>query len=309
MTKQITAHILMVRPANFGYNAETAENNAFQKNDQSLSKEEIKKRAIEEFDAFVSTMRNAGIDIIVAQDTEEPLKTDAVFPNNWLTTHENGAVITYPMYSEMRSRERREDIIEDLGERFEVKDRFHLEGGESQNLYLEGTGSLILDRPNKLAYACTSERTSVKLLDKFCSFTGYNKVLFQAVDRNGIPIYHTNVMMAMGETFVVICMDSIRDPDQNQALRRLFANKEKELIDISLEQMEAFAGNMLQVRNEAGDTFLVMSSQAYGSLRQEQIDKILQHTQILHSPLDIIETYGGGSARCMMAEVFLPLKV
>lgn len=298
----------MVRPANFGYNAETAENNAFQTNDKSLNSEQIKAKAIEEFDTFVETLRNAGVDVTVVQDTKEPIKIDAVFPNNWISTHENGAVITYPIYSEMRRRERREDIIEDLGERFVVKDRYKLEESERQGLFLEGTGSLILDRPNKLAYGCTSERTHEELADRFCDFTGYKKVLFQAVDDNNIPIYHTNVMMAIGETFVVICMDTIKNPEQNEALRNLFRSKNKDLIEISLDQMKAFAGNMLQLRSQSGQAYLVMSSQAYKSLDENQIQQIQKHTDILHSPIDTIEGYGGGSARCMMAEIFLPLK-
>lgn len=306
MSGQISSHILMVRPANFGYNAETAKNNAFQKKDTRNSAENIKKAAIQEFDQFVKTLQGAGVDVTVIQDTETPLKPDAVFPNNWVSFHQNAAVITYPIYSPLRRLERREDIIEQLGERFIIKDRYHLENSESHGLYLEGTGSVILDRVHKLAFACLSERTNADLLDKFCVIIGYEKVLFHAVDANGIPIYHTNVMMAIGETFVVICMETIRDPDHAHALRRLFTLKGKEIVEISLAQMSAFAGNMLQVRNQEGNSILVMSSQAYHSLRKDQISKILQHTQILHSPIDTIETYGGGSARCMMAEIFLP---
>jgi len=308
MAEQITSHILMVRPANFGYNSETAQNNAFQKNDHANSAEKIKKAAIEEFDTFVANLRNASVDVTVIQDTAEPMKPDAVFPNNWVSFHENGAIITYPIYSPLRRLERREDILEQLGERFEVRDRYTLEESESKEIYLEGTGSVILDRQNKLAFACISERTNIDLIDDFCELTGFKKVIFQAVDARGIPIYHTNVMMAIGETFVVICMETIQDPNHVQALKRLFTLHDKELIDISLAQMNSFAGNMLQVRNQEGIPLLVMSSQAFNSLDKGQIDQIEKHTRILHSPIDTIETYGGGSARCMMAEIFLPEK-
>ena len=308
MNEQISSHLLMVRPANFGYNAETAENNAFQRKDTQDSAEYIKNAAILEFDAFVENLRSAGVHVTVIQDTDDPIKPDAVFPNNWVSFHENGAVITYPIYSPLRRLERREDIIDQLGEVFIVKDRYHLENSESQHVYLEGTGSVILDRVNKLAYACLSERTNAGLLDKFCGIIDYEKVMFQAVDAKGIPIYHTNVMMAIAETFVVICMDTIRDPDHVQALRRLFALKGKEIVEISMEQMACFAGNMLQVKNDRGESILVMSSQAYGSLKESQIAQIKSHTRILHSAINTIETYGGGSARCMMAEVFLPKK-
>lgn len=308
MAEQITSHILMVRPANFGYNAETAQNNAFQKNDQTISPEKIKEKAIEEFDTFVANLRKAGVDVTVIQDSPEPLKPDAVFPNNWVSFHQNGAIITYPIYSPLRRLERREDILEQLSQRFEVRDRYKLEKSEAKELYLEGTGSVILDRQNKLAFACISERTHTQLLDEFCELIGYSKVIFQAVDEKGIPIYHTNVMMAIGETFVVICMDTIRDPDHAQALRRLFDLHNKELIDISIEQMNSFAGNMLQVRNQEGIPLLVMSSQAYYSLTKTQIEQIEKHTRTLHSPINTIENFGGGSARCMMAEIFLPEK-
>lgn len=309
MAEQITSHILMVRPANFGYNPETAENNAFQTKADKESSEAIKEAAIQEFDTFVAKLREAKIDITVVQDTLHPSKPDAVFPNNWVSFHANGAVITYPIYAPLRRIERREDILELLGKRFDIQRRIRLEEEEEQGVYLEGTGSVILDRQHKLAFACLSERTDSQLLDKFCSFIEYEKKVFHAVDAEGIPIYHTNVMMALGETFVIICMETIRAPDQAQALRRLFTLHGKELINISLEQMASFAGNMLQVRNQSGEAILVMSTQAYNSLTEAQITCIRKHTDILHSPIDTIETYGGGSARCMMAEIFLPEKV
>ena len=308
MQQQITEHILMVRPASFGFNPQTAANNAFQTNDTSLDIQAIKAKAIEEFDQFVDKLRNAGVNIIVAEDTSEPVKMDAVFPNNWITLHENGTVITYPMHAPMRRLERREDIIEQIGTNFQIKKRIHLEEGEAQHQFLEGTGSMIFDRQNQIVYACRSVRTSVDLLDRFCKEMEAEKLLFNAVDANGLPIYHTNVMMALGETFVVICMDSIPDATERALLASKFKETNKAIISIRMDQMLAFAGNMLQVRNRAGEGILVMSKQAYDSLEASQIEQLSKHTQLLHSDIKTIETYGGGSARCMMAEVFLPKK-
>ena len=308
MPNQLSSNILMVRPANFGFNPETAENNAFQFNDTRLSREKVRERAIEEFDTFVGKLQAVGIQVIVYQDLSNPVLTDAIFPNNWITCHEEGLIVTYPMFSPNRRGERREEIMDLLKERFAIKTHIKLENWEQNNQFLEGTGSMILDRPNKMVYACLSVRTNEELLDQFCYFMGYEKVLFDAVDKDGLAIYHTNVMMALGDNFVVICLDTIRDEQQKAVLKNTFTKTEKEIIDISLAQMEAFAGNMLQVKNRQGQTFLVMSSQAYGSLAATQIEQIERHTQILHSDLKVIETYGGGSARCMMAEVFLPAR-
>lgn len=308
MLKQTTNHILMVRPANFGFNEETAANNAFQNNDQSLSTAAIKAKAIEEFDEFVSRLGEKGVNVTVVEDSATPVKPDAIFPNNWISLHQNGTLITYPMYAPTRRNERQAAIIDLIQSKFEVKSTHDFSAYEAKNIFLEGTGSMIFDHPNRLAYACLSERTNEGILDEFCTKMDYTKVVFDAVDANGKAIYHTNVMMAIAETFVVICMDSIRDEAQNKDLRAIFAKTNKAIIDISLEQMNTFAGNMLQVRNEVGATFLVMSEQAYKSLTPTQVALIETHTNILHTPLYTIETYGGGSARCMMAEVFLTAK-
>ncbi len=304
--QQLSSNILMVRPANFGFNPETADNNAFQTNDSRLSREEVRQKAIEEFDAFVDKLQSAGIHVIVYQDPAIPILTDAIFPNNWITCHEEGLIITYPMFSVNRRGERRAEIMDLLNDHFTIKTHIKLENWEQNHQFLEGTGSMILDRPNKIIYACLSARTNEELLDQFCHFMGYKKVVFDALDKDGLAIYHTNVMMALGEDFVVICLDTIRDKRQKTVLKNTFAKTGREAIAISLAQMEAFAGNMLQVKNKKGQTFLVMSSQAYHALTTAQIEQIEKHTQILHSDLKVIETYGGGSARCMMAEVFLP---
>lgn len=307
-TQQTTDTLLMVRPAQFGFNEETAGNNAFQVNDPTLSQEEIQERAKNEFDAFVGKLRAAGVEVIVVEDNSDPFSPDAVFPNNWVTFHEDGAVITYPMFAPKRRLERREDVIEALSRDFYIDDRLKLEWHEGQNRFLEGTGSMILDRPNQLVYACLSERTHEDLLEEFCTFTGYEKVVFHAIDAKGQPIYHTNVMMALGETFAVIALDTIADPKEKAKVLAHLHHTNKEVIEISVEQMNAFAGNMLQVHNKAGQTILVMSEQAYRSLTAAQVARIQAHTGILYSAIPTIETYGGGSARCMMAEVFLPKK-
>lgn len=308
MPNQLSSDILMIRPANFGYNPETADNNAFQVDDKELTIATRKSKAIEEFDAFVEKLKEVGINVIVMADTETPLKTDATFPNNWISFHEGGLIITYPMFSPNRRLERRQDIIDQLAEMFTYQNHVRLERWEQEAQYLESTGSLILDRVHKIAYACLSERTHSTLLEAYCQFMGFQKVAFSSVDKTGRPIYHTNVMMAMGTSFVVICMESIEKEAERANLKRLFKQTQKEIISISLAQLYAFAGNMLQVKNKKGDTFLVMSSQAYQSLTAAQIQQIEAHTQILHSDLTTIETYGGGSARCMMAEVFLEAK-
>ena len=298
----------MVRPAHFGYNQETAVSNAFQTMDESLRPEEARRQAVLEFDTFVEKLRSAGVDVIVLEDTDTPVKPDAVFPNNWITFHEDGTVATYPMNAPARRLERREDVLETLGKRFLISQHLRFEHFEEMDMYLEGTGSLILDRPNRIAYACLSPRTDEHLLDDFCNKMGYEKLAFIAVDGNGQEVYHTNVMMALGDAFVVVCLESVRAKGERERLLNKFAATKKEIIEISLDQMMAFAGNMLQVRSRDGKPLLVMSEQAYKSLRPEQVQQIEKHAEILYSPLYVIEKYGGGSARCMMAEVFLPEK-
>lgn len=303
---QTAETIMMVRPANFGFNEQTASNNAFQTNDTSRPESEIQQLAIQEFDGMVEKLREAGVNVLVVEDTAVPAKADAIFPNNWVTFHQDGRIITYPMYAPVRRLERREDVLDKLSAQYAFSERIHLENNEQKNRYLEGTGSMILDRPNKIVYACLSPRTDKALLEEYCSLIGYEMMAFTALDGREQEIYHTNVMMALGEGFVVICLDTLRDPSERRMLMNKFAATGKEVIEISLDQMLHFAGNMLQVRNPAGDTFLVMSEQAFKSLTPAQIVLIEKHTNILFSPIPTIETYGGGSARCMMAEVFVP---
>ena len=304
-----TNNILMIRPANFGFNAQTAENNAFQSDDRNETPAEIAKQAQKEFDAMVETLRSKGVNIIVVEDTDTPKKPDAIFPNNWVSFHVNGAVLTYPMYAPNRRIERREDIIETIGKSFDVKRRYTFEHYEEDEMYLEGTGSMLFDRDNKIVYACLSQRTDARLLDKFCVLVEYQRVVFHSVDRNGLPIYHTNVMMALGEDFAVLCRESIRSEEELKELEAVLENTGKEIVDISYDQMESFAGNMLQVRNDSGQTFLVMSKAAYNSLTAKQIEALSSKTELLPIDISTIEYYGGGSVRCMMAEIFLQEKM
>ena len=296
----------MVRPANFGYNEETAKNNSFQSKDVGLTSKEITTKAIEEFDAFVSLLRDHGIKVEVVQDTSSPIKPDAIFPNNWFTTHDDGTIVTYPMYAQARRTERREDVVDMLSGRIDASKRYSFEYFEDEHKFLEGTGSMILDRPNRIVYACLSERTHVEVLDKFSVLRNFNKVFFTSVDRNGAEIYHTNVMLTLGEDFALICMDSIKNEDERNALLKSFNDTGKELIDITYDQMESFAGNMIQLRNDMGERFVVMSLQAKNSLNAEQVKALENHGKILSPDITTIETTGGGSARCMIAEDFLP---
>lgn len=298
----------MVRPSQFSYNAETAKNNAFQTKDEFASSDTVRQKAMAEFDALVDLLRSRAIHVFVWQDTPTPPKPDAVFPNNWATFHADGTIVFYPMFAASRRAERSEPLIEALSEKFTISKKLHLEQYEQNHKFLEGTGSMILDRKNGICYACLSPRTNLELLDEFCELLHFKRMGFDAVDKNDTPIYHTNVMMALGETFVVICLDSVRYRENRVELLKLFEKTGKEVIDISFEQMNHFAGNMLQVKNDFGETFLLMSSQAYKSLHSQQIAHINRHTTILHSDISTIEKYGGGSVRCMMAEIFLPLK-
>ena len=308
LRKQVTRSILMVRPSNFGFNEETAVNNAFQNNAAGKTSEQIREKAIEEFDSFVSLLLSKGVEVSVYQDEPQPIKPDAVFPNNWVSFHEDGTVITYPMFAKVRRIERTDKVFDLLEPHFWILDHIHLEQSEEDNIFLEGTGSMVLDRANKIAYACISLRTEKTLFEDWCNIYEYAPVSFTAIDQEGKLIYHTNVMMAMGDKFVVICLESVIDDEEKSALREIFARTEKEIIEISLEQMNAFAGNMLQVQGASGQTYLVMSKTAFGSLNASQIEKIEKYTEILTADINTIETYGGGSVRCMMAEIFLPEK-
>jgi len=299
----------MVRPANFRMNEQTAINNYFQE-DIDLKNQVINVRAQEEFDAFVKVLKEIGVTVIVVGDTEDSDTPDAVFPNNWVSFHEDGTVGLYPMFAENRRRERREDILDVLEEKgFVIHNIMDYTAAEEEGYYLEGTGSVVLDRVNRKAYCALSVRADEELFIEFCEDFEYTPVIFtayQSVDGSRKPIYHTNVMMCLAETFAVICLDALDDKKERKNVTAHLKQDGKEIIAISEAQMHCFAGNMLQVMGMGGKRYLVMSTTAYHSLSPEQMARIKKHCDIVHSALDTIETCGGGSARCMIAEVFLP---
>lgn len=293
----------MIRPVSFGYNAETAVNNAFQvRNDD----QHVQQKALQEFNDFVNLLQSNGVDVTVVDDTAVPHTPDSIFPNNWVSFHHDGTLLLYPMYAVNRRAERKEHVLKTIAAKFEVSREIDLSGYEKQDLFLEGTGSMVLDRDNRIAYACTSPRTNEEVLAAFCAQMHYKPVLFNAADGNGHAIYHTNVLMCVADRYVVICLESITAPDQQQLVSDTITGSNKKIIAITLPQMGQFAGNMLQVENNRGEKLLIMSSQAYESLTNEQINQLSTYNRIIHSPLTTIETNGGGSARCMMAEVHLP---
>jgi len=300
-----TASILMVRPAAFHYNQETAINNKFQR---PGDKENAQLRALEQFDKFVALLKTNGLDVNVFEDTPQPVTPDAIFPNNWISFHPDGTAILYPMFAQNRRNERRMDILEKLAVKYQLDHIVDLSHYEKKNQFLEGTGSMVLDHSRKKAYMCTSQRSDQAPFDEFCKITGYRPVLFEAVDSLGYPIYHTNVMMCIASSFVVICTDAIRDASARLAIEDSFHQAKKEIIRISFEQMAHFAGNMLELSNKFNERLLVMSKQAFLSLNKEQRTCLEEHTKLLYAPLDVIESNGGGSARCMIAEIFLPPK-
>lgn len=308
MEKQITNTILMIRPVRFRMNEETAVNNYFQE-EINLRNEEINLNAQKEFDAFVQKLQNVGVNVIVVDDIYEQNTPDSIFPNNWISFHQNGNIALYPMFAENRRRERREDILDILEQRgFTIEEIYDYTDAEKESIFLEGTGSMILDRENEIAYCALSPRADEELFIEFCEDFEYTPVIFKAyqnVNNQRELIYHTNVMMALGESFAIICLDTIDDKTERKAVSESLKRTKKEIITISEEQMHHFAGNMLQVQGKDG-AYLVMSEAAYQSLNKNQIEKIEKHCKILYSDLQTIETCGGGSARCMMAEIFLP---
>ena len=309
MKKQITNTVLMVRPVRFRMNEETAVNNYFQE-EMDLKNELINLQAQQEFDALAKKLREVGVKVIVVDDIYEQNTPDSVFPNNWITFHQNADVAIYPMFAENRRRERREDILEKVeAEGFLIENVFDYTNAEQENIFLEGTGAMILDRVNRKAYCALSPRADEELFIEFCEDFEYTPVLFtayQQVDGKAMPIYHTNVMMAMGEDFAVVCLETITDKKERKNVLNHLKEDKKEVINITAEQMHKYAGNMLQVQGKEG-TYLVMSDTAYNALTPAQIATIEKHTRIIHSNLETIETCGGGSARCMLAEVFNPL--
>ena len=308
--KQTTNSILMIRPVAFRMNEQTAINNYYQKVLDGISPETVNAKAQQEFDTFVTKLRKAGVNVIVVEDTLEPNTPDSIFPNNWISFHESGDVALYPMFAENRRPERREDILDILeDEGFEINQIVDYTSAEEDNVFLEGTGSLLLDRENDKAYCALSPRADEELMIEFCEDFEYTPVIFEAfqtVNGERKLIYHTNVMMCLGDTFAVICADCIDDKKERKMVLDSLRGDDKEIILITEDQVNNFAGNMLEVKGANDRRYLVMSDSAYKSLTKKQIAKLEAHVEIIHSSLDTIEACGGGSARCMMAEIFLP---
>ncbi len=294
--------ILMVRPVDFGYNAETAINNAFQEKGPQVG---VQGKALAEFDAFVLRLRERDVDVLVIDDTPEPPTPDSIFPNNWISFHDDGTVNLYPMFAKNRRAEREKNVLPIIQTTFNYQRFVDLTEMELIGQFLEGTGSLVLDQEEQVAYACLSSRTNEELALLWCRDKQYEPWLFDAVDEHNEPIYHTNVMMCVADEYAVVCLECIPDLAERGALEQKLEESGKTIIPISIEQMKQFAGNMLQITNKFGEKLLVMSSRAYHSLSIAQENELLAFNSIIHSPLDTIETNGGGSARCMMAEIYL----
>lgn len=304
---QLAPAVLMVRPVRFQSNPLAAVSNAFMEK-TSLSPERQQGYAAREFEALREALVEGGVEVIVFDDTAEPHTPDAVFPNNWVTFHANGTTVLYPMQVANRRAERRMDIIEALSDDygFLVREVIDLSPHEQAGHFLEGTGSLVLDRVNHVAYACLSSRTHLEALADFSQRMDYEIVAFEAVDREGVPIYHTNVMMSVAENLAVICDESIRDDAQRTAVLQRLEETGHEVIRLEYAQLESFAGNMLELRSKSGERVMAMSEQARRSLSAEQRDMLERHARIVAAPIDRIEQSAGGSVRCMLAEIHLP---
>jgi hypothetical protein len=308
--QQTTNTILMVRPTSFRANEQTAVNNHYQQEMNDMAQATLEVKAQAEFDAFVEKLRSIGVNVIVYNAKDGLDTPDAHFPNNWISFHENGTVGLYPMFAENRRLERREDVLDLLEiEGFKIENIIDYTSAEDQHIFLEGTGSLLLDRVNRKAYCALSERADEELFIEFCEDFEFTPIVFtanQTVDGVRKPIYHTNVMMCLGQTFALICLSSIDDKKERKNVIKHLKEDGKEIIDITEKQLSNFAGNMLEVKGKDNKPYLIMSQAAFDSLAPSQIKTLEKHTEIISSSLDIIEACGGGSARCMMAEVFLP---
>lgn len=290
----------MIRPVEFGFNQQTAESNSFQQVSATSDSISIQSKALAEFDAFVKKLTEAGIEIVVYEDTPTPHTPDSIFPNNWISFH-NHQLVLYPMLAENRRQERRADIISDFKKNDTIV--IDLSKFENKKMYLEGTGSIVFDYEHLVAYASHSPRTDKLLFEQITKQLGFEGIMFKAVDKNGNDIYHTNVLMCVGNGFVVLCKECIPDKIELDHLIDSLTFHKHEIIPITLEQMNSFAGNMYQLYNSKGESFIVMSEQAFKALNSAQIKQLEQYGNILHSPLYTIEQYGGGSARCMIADI------
>jgi hypothetical protein len=300
---QNTKYVLMVKPVSFTFNTETSGTNAFQRSDQTtLSSQNL---ALAEFNELVQLLKYNGVQVTVVDDTEQPFTPDSIFPNNWFSTHDDGTMVVYPLFAPNRRAERRADIAQMISDGFVMNDILDLTPAENEGKFLEGTGSMVLDRDLRICYACISPRTNKSLLHDFCNKMGYELISFTALDTNKNAIYHTNVVMSVGDHFMVVCFDCVPNEEERHIIKQ---STSKEVIEITLQQLNNFAGNMLELLNDKGEHLLVMSSRAYGCLTPQQITSMEKHARIIHSPLTTIENLGGGSARCMIAEIFLNKK-
>jgi hypothetical protein len=304
----IASTVVMIRPASFGYNQMTAANNAFQQYDDDRSTDKIQEKAVEEFDHAVATLTDAGIHVLVYDDLPFPHKPDAVFPNNWFCTLPDGTIALFPMFAPNRAEEKRDDIIQDLSVRFNVTDVEDWSEYEAEGFFLESTGSMVFDFKSSVIYACLSPRTHIAVLEKFASAHQYKAFTFSATDNSGMPIYHTNVVMSIADEYAIICDEVIRDENELIGLKQLLITTGHEIISISEEQMKNFAGNALQLQNDNGKKFLVLSQQAWDCLSDEQRKTLKQFNQLLPINIPTIEKIGGGSIRCMLADIHLPQK-
>ena len=304
---QLTSTVLMIRPVRFESNPHTAASNRFQGKSQ-LAAQEQQDVALKEFDGLAVMLREAGVDVVEVDDTSEPHTPDSIFPNNWVSFHANGNVVLYPMEAENRRVERRMDIIDKLSSEFgfQVAEVVDLTPHEADGCFLEGTGSMVLDRINRVAYACQSSRTQLEPLGEFAQLMDYEVVTFDAVDSDGVAIYHTNVMMNIGEELAVICDEAIAREDQREAVMQSLQESGREVLSLTFNQMEAFAGNMLELRSSNGERLIAMSQQALDSLTDWQVDRLQHNGTILAAAINTIEAAAGGSVRCMLAEIHLP---
>ncbi len=296
-----TSKVLMVKPVRFGFNPQTAADNTFQREGNDLL---AQTNAVREFTTYVSLLRANKIEVAIAEDTPLPNTPDSIFPNNWFTTHEDGTLVIYPMCATNRRNERKKNVVDTIWKNFDVNRVIDLSWWETENKFLEGTGSMVLDRVAKIAYATESPRTSKDVMEDFCSKLGYTPMLFRTKGRAGIPIYHTNVMMSIGTDFAVICSAAIEDDKSRQEVLLSLEKSGKKIVDITFEQMESYAGNMLELHTTDGKSVIVMSGTARKSLTAEQVKQLVATHRILSPELETIEALGGGSARCMLAELF-----
>ena len=298
---QTANKILMVRPAHFTYNEQTAKNNHFQ---HKSSVSNINEKALKEFDDFVETLRNNKIEVIVVQDTIDPHTPESIYPNNWFSTHSTGELILYPMFAENRRLERKPYVLETIKEHFSAHKVIDFTAWEDKNRFLEGTGSMILDHNNRVVYACRSERTDDIVLEEFYTKMNSEPEIFNSYDDKGRNIYHTNVMLSIGEKYAVICAESITDENRKANIINRLKNANKDVLEISFEQMKKFCANIIEVRNSDNQNLLIMSETAKDAFTDEQKKVLEKHCKIISSPLTTIEKTGGGSARCMIAEIF-----